>query len=82
MSVYALVGWTKAKAEAKSMEFPGNGIPYKISDSEDDFSYGVGGRFLDRSRPGGVAFFAEYAQLINRSDYDINGLMLGLSWHF
>ncbi|GAA3711059.1 hypothetical protein GCM10022421_18060 [Oceanisphaera sediminis] len=31
---------------------------------------------------GGVAFFAEYAQLINRSDYDINGLMLGLSWHF
>ncbi len=77
MSVYGLLGWTKAKAEASV-----SAARWKGSESEDDFSYGVGVRFLDRSRPGGVAFFAEYARLINRSDYDINGLMLGLSWHF
>ncbi|GHA20196.1 porin family protein [Oceanisphaera arctica] len=77
MSVYGLLGWTKAKAEASVAS-----ARWKGSESEDDFSYGVGVRFLDKSRPGGVAFFAEYAQLINRSDYDINGLMVGLSWHF
>jgi opacity protein-like surface antigen len=82
MSVYGLLGWTKAKAEATSEFFPAFGVPYKISDSEDDFSYGVGVRFRDMRTPNGVAFFAEYAQLINRSDYDINGLMFGLSWHF
>ncbi|MDP5293635.1 porin family protein [Oceanimonas sp. CHS3-5] len=82
MSVYALLGWTKAKAEATSEFFPAFGVPYKISDSEDDFSYGIGVRFRDMRNPNGVAFFAEYARLINRGDYDINGMMFGLSWHF
>lgn len=82
MSVYGLLGWSKGKFELEVTEIDGTPVYGKASDSEDDFSYGVGVRFLDKSRPGGVAFFAEYAQLINRSDYDINGLVLGLSWHF
>lgn len=82
MSVYGLLGWTKAKAEVEVTRINGTSVYGKASDSEDDFSYGVGVRFRDKSNPGGVAFFAEYAQLLNRSDYDINGLMLGLSWHF
>ncbi|MCC4265281.1 porin family protein [Oceanimonas baumannii] len=77
MSVYGLLGWTKAKAD-----FSASIISEKISETEDDFSYGVGVRFRDMRTPNGVAFFAEYAQLINRSDYDVNGLTLGLSWHF
>lgn len=77
MSVYAVLGWTKAKAEASA-----DALSLKLSDSDDDFSYGAGVRFLDKRNPNGVAFFIEYAQLLNRSDYDMNGLMLGLSWHF
>ncbi|MBM7456119.1 opacity protein-like surface antigen [Oceanisphaera litoralis] len=82
MSVYGLLGWTKAKVEAESDDFPSVGWPRKVSDSEDDFSYGVGVRFRDKSHPGGVAFFAEYAQLIDRDEVDATGLMVGLSWHF
>ncbi|OXS13574.1 hypothetical protein CGX12_18975 [Zobellella denitrificans] len=82
MSVYGLLGWTKAKFEIKSALFPDYGLPYKMSDSEDDFSYGIGMRFKDKSHVGGVGFFVEYARLIDRSDYDIDSLMLGLSWHF
>lgn len=77
MSVYALLGWTEAKSE-----FRAPAIQVKTSDSEDDFSYGIGVRFRDINNPNGVAFFVEYAQLINRSDYEVNGVMAGFSWHF
>ncbi|WP_319783121.1 porin family protein [Oceanisphaera sp. IT1-181] len=82
MSVYGLLGWTKAKAELEVTEFNNMPVYGKVSESEDDFSYGVGVRFRDMRRPDGVAFFAEYAQLIDRSKVDVSGLMLGLSWHF
>ncbi|MHA6965636.1 porin family protein [Zobellella denitrificans] len=82
MSVYGLLGWTKGKAELEVTRIDGQQVYGKFSDSEDDFSYGVGVRFRDMRNPSGVAFFAEYAQLINRSDYDFNSFMLGLSWHF
>ncbi|MDV2856713.1 porin family protein [Oceanimonas sp. CAM02] len=82
MSVYGLLGWTKGKAEIEVTELNNMPVYGKASDSEDDFSYGVGVRFRDMRNPNGIAFFAEYARLINRGDYDINGMMFGLSWHF
>ena len=77
MSVYGVLGWTKAKAEASAPI-----IREKVSDSEDDFSYGIGMRFKDKRHTGGVGFFVEYSRLIDKSDFDIDSLMLGLSWHF
>ncbi|WP_107852324.1 porin family protein [Oceanimonas marisflavi] len=77
MSVYGLLGWTKVKAEERRLA-----RQVKISDSQDDFSYGIGVRFRDMRNPNGVAFFVEYAQLINRNDYEVNGVMAGFSWHF
>ncbi|GAA3527969.1 porin family protein [Zobellella aerophila] len=77
MSVYGLLGWTEAEAEASAPAF---GL--KESDSESDLSYGVGVRFLGKRHQRGVGFFAEYARLLDKDDFEMDALTVGLTWHF
>lgn len=75
VSVYGLLGWTEAEASVSA-------FGAKETDSESDLSYGVGVRFLNKRDQRGVGFFAEYARLLDKRDFELDALTVGLTWHF
>lgn len=68
ISPYAIIGLTKVKATVYDSYYD-----YSESDSEDDFSYGVGVDFAN-------GFFLEYIQYLDKSGLELNGLSLGMKF--
>lgn len=69
---YAVLGYTKAKAE-----FSWNGGTY--SDSESDFSYGVGADF---SITENLKINAEYLSYLDKDDAELTGFSAGVTFLF
>ncbi|MFQ3787531.1 porin family protein [Halomonas sp. A29] len=74
VSLYGLVGFTRAKA---TLSAPAFGI--SESDSDSGFSYGVGiqGHFTPH-----LSVNLEYTSYLDKSDYELTSLGLGLNYHF
>ncbi len=74
VSLYGLVGFTQAEATVSAPDFD-------VSETDDDsgFSYGVGvqGHFTPQ-----LSGNLEYTMYLGKSDYEVNGISLGLNYHF
>jgi opacity protein-like surface antigen len=76
MSPYAILGLTKAKASANGRvtdDYYGNSERYSLSDSKNDFSYGIGIDFAN-------GFNIEYMQYLDKGGLELNGLSLGMKF--
>ena len=71
-SLYGLLGFTRAKATAEAAGF-------KASSSEDDFSYGVGAEFHVTPQFG---VGAEWARLLDKRDFKLDGIAITANWRF
>lgn len=76
-SIYALVGFTQIDGTA-SASVTGFGSA-SVSDDESDLSYGIG---ADIGILYNVAVNVEYVQYIDKSDFDVSAIAIGLKFGF
>ena len=76
-SIYALVGFTQVDATA-SASATGFGSA-SLSDDESDLSYGIG---ADISILYNVAVNVEYVQYLDKSDFDVSAIAIGMKFGF
>jgi len=72
LSLYGLAGFTRGKATASAL-----GVSESESDS--DFSFGVG---LQANFTPQVTGHVEYMSYLDKSDYDVTALGVGINFHF
>lgn len=72
LSIYGIVGYTDGEVTAS---IPG----LSVSDSDDDFSYGIG---IEASVAPKVIISGEYMKLFDKPDYYINTLSFGIGFKF
>lgn len=70
--LYAMAGYTRGELTLK-------GMGMKLTDSDSDFSYGVGGSFAVSEK---FSINGEYARLFSGDGYDVDSLSLGLQMKF
>lgn len=76
MSPYAILGLTKAKASANGRvtdDYDESSERYSLSDSENDFSYGLGIDFAN-------GFNIEYMQYLDKGSLELNGFSFGMKF--
>ncbi|GHA85489.1 porin family protein [Modicisalibacter luteus] len=74
VSLYGLVGFTQGEA---TLSAPGYGV--EASESDSGFSYGVGieGHFTRQ-----ISANLEYVSYLDKSDYEVTAVSLGMNYHF
>ncbi|WP_197038297.1 porin family protein [Billgrantia saliphila] len=74
VSLYGLVGFTRGKATLSS-----DALGISESDSDTDFSYGVGvqGQVAPQ-----LSANLEYMSYLDKSDYEVSAIGVGLNYHF
>jgi len=72
LSIYGLLGYTKAEMSA---EYAG----FEISEDESDMSYGLGAEFKVNDK---ASFTAEYTNLLDGSTYEVTSINVGMKFNF